>query len=469
MADTTRIVVLGGGYAGVEAVKVLHKSFRKDRSVEITLVDRNPFHTLMTELHEVAGGRVEPESVQISFEKIFGGKRVNRVVDRIRTIDFAAKKLVSDRAEYPYDYLVIGAGGEPEFFGIPGIKEFAFTLWSFEDALRIRRHVEDMFRRAAAEADPKRRAEYLTFVVAGAGFTGIELAGELKDWRTVLCREHHVSESDVRIVVIEALDTVLPTMPGPSPAEGDALPQAQGRRGHAEVADRRRRRGHGAPEGRQGHRRQDVRVDVRHPGVRVRRQPPPGQGQVLEPVVQVRHHPGHLRAEGVPVRQGPVRRGEARAPARERADADAGLPRGVRRGRRRLVPRGQEGAAADRRDGRADRGDRGAQHRRGHPRHAAEVPPLELPRQHGLDRREVGRCVRRHGPALRPAVGHLRDGREARDQRPAPLRRGGREPGVAVPQARVPRRPGTTGPRSAATSRGRPAGTGSPFCGCSSA
>ena len=213
MADTTRIVVLGGGYAGVEAVKVLHHAFKRDRSVEITLVDRNPFHTLMTELHEVAGSRVEPESVQISFEKIFGGKRVNRVVDRIRTIDFKTKKLVSDRAEYPYDYLVIGTGGEPEFFGIPGIKEFSLTLWSFEDALRIRRHVEDMFRRAAAESDPVKRAEFLTFVVAGAGFTGIELAGELKDWRPILCRKHHFRESDVRIVIIEALDTILPTMP----------------------------------------------------------------------------------------------------------------------------------------------------------------------------------------------------------------------------------------------------------------
>jgi NADH dehydrogenase len=213
MADTTRIVVLGGGYAGVEAVKVLNHSFKKDRSVEITLVDKNPFQTLMTELHEVAGGRVEPESVQISFEKIFGGTRVNRVVDRIRTIDFEAKKLVSDRGTYPYDYLVIGAGGEPEFFGIPGIKEFALTLWSFEDALRIRRHVEDMFRRAAAEPEAKLRAEYLTFVVAGAGFTGIELAGELKDWRPVLCRQHHLKERDVRIIVVEALDTILPTLP----------------------------------------------------------------------------------------------------------------------------------------------------------------------------------------------------------------------------------------------------------------
>jgi NADH dehydrogenase len=213
MPDTTRIVVLGGGYAGVEAVKVLHASFKRDRSVEITLVDRNPFHTLMTELHEVAGGRVEPESVQISFEKIFGGKRVKVVVDRIRSIDFAERKLVSERAAYPYDYLVIGTGGEPEYFGIPGIREFALTLWSFEDALRIRRHVEDMFRRAAAEPDPKLRAEYLTFVVAGAGFTGIELAGELKDWRPFLCRKHHISERDVRIIVVEALGTILPTLP----------------------------------------------------------------------------------------------------------------------------------------------------------------------------------------------------------------------------------------------------------------
>jgi NADH dehydrogenase len=211
--DTTRIVVLGGGYAGVEAVKVLHRSFKRDRSVEITLVDRNPFHTLMTELHEVAGGRVEPESVQISFAKIFGGKRVRVVVDRISSIDFAARKLVSDRAEYSYDYLVIGTGGEPEYFGIPGIREFALTLWSFEDALRVRRHVEDMFRRAAAEPDPKLRAEYLTFVIAGAGFTGIELAGELKDWRTSLCRAHHIREQEVRFIVVEALETILPTLP----------------------------------------------------------------------------------------------------------------------------------------------------------------------------------------------------------------------------------------------------------------
>jgi NADH:ubiquinone reductase (H+-translocating) len=213
MADKTRIVVLGGGYGGVQAAKVLERGLGMRRDVDITLIDKNSYHTLMTELHEVAGGRAEPESVQISFKKIFGGRNVTLAMDRIKTIDFETRRLVSDNALYEYDYLVIGAGGEPEFYGIPGIKEHSFTLWSFDDALKIRRHVEDSFRRASSEKDAAKRAELLTFVVAGAGFTGIELAGELKDQRRVLGRKYHVDEADVRIIVVEALDAIIPNMP----------------------------------------------------------------------------------------------------------------------------------------------------------------------------------------------------------------------------------------------------------------
>ena len=72
-----RIVILGGGYAGIEAAKRLHKKYKKNKDVEITIIDKNTVHTLMTELHEVAGSRVEPESVQVSFERIFSGKRIN--------------------------------------------------------------------------------------------------------------------------------------------------------------------------------------------------------------------------------------------------------------------------------------------------------------------------------------------------------------------------------------------------------
>jgi NADH dehydrogenase len=213
MTQKTRIVVLGGGYAGVETAKQLYKKYKRNEHIEITLIDRNPYHTLMTELHEIAGSRTEPEAVQVSFHKIFGGKRVNVVIDEITGVDFEAKTLTSEQTTYPYDYLVIGAGGAPEFFDIPGVQENSFTLWSLEDALRIRTHVENCFRAAAKEPNTERRRQMLTFTIAGAGFTGIELAGELLERRDVLCPKYHIDVREVRVLIVEAQSTILPIFP----------------------------------------------------------------------------------------------------------------------------------------------------------------------------------------------------------------------------------------------------------------
>ncbi|MFW6227865.1 MAG: NAD(P)/FAD-dependent oxidoreductase, partial [Alkalispirochaeta sp.] len=213
MSSTKRIVILGGGYGGVHAAKKLYKRFKKRNDIEITLIDKNPYHTLMTELHEIAGSRTEPETVQVSFHKIFGGKRVKVVIDEITGVDFDKKVLKSDNAHYSYDYLVIGAGGAPEFFDIPGVQEHSFTLWSLEDALRIRTHVENRFREAAKEPNPERRRRMLTFTIAGAGFTGIELAGELLERRDVLCPKYHIDSREVRVLIIEAKDSILPIFP----------------------------------------------------------------------------------------------------------------------------------------------------------------------------------------------------------------------------------------------------------------
>jgi len=208
-----KIVVLGGGYGGIAATKKLYRHFKKDRNMEITLIDKNPYHTLMTELHEVAGSRVDPGSVQVSFARIFGGTRVRIVTDTINSIDFEQNTLESRYRSYHYDYLVIGAGGEPEFFDIPGVQENSFTLWSFDDAMRLRNQIESKFREAAREQDPQKRRSLLTFVVAGAGFTGIELAGEIIERKKTLCREYHIPQHEVRIVIVEALDTILPILP----------------------------------------------------------------------------------------------------------------------------------------------------------------------------------------------------------------------------------------------------------------
>lgn len=228
MAETKNILILGGGYAGVWAGKILEKRFRKDPNVRITLVDRKPYHTLMTELHEVAGWRTEPESVQVSFRKIFGAKKIDVVLDEILKVDFAAKKATGKARNYEFDYILVGAGAEPEFFNIPGVKDNCFTLWSFEDAMKIRYHLEETFAKAAEETDEAARRRMLTFVVAGAGFTGIEMVGELLEYRDAMCRKHFIDRKETRVVNIEALPSILPILEEPLRVKAEKYLQKMG-------------------------------------------------------------------------------------------------------------------------------------------------------------------------------------------------------------------------------------------------
>jgi NADH dehydrogenase len=213
MAEKKRVLILGGGYGGVWAGKILEKRFRKNQNIEITLVDKKPFHTLMTELHEVAGWRADPESVQVSFKKIFGAKRIICVVDTIGSVDFEAKIAHGGKKDYPFDYIVVGTGAQPEFFGTPGVEQNSFTLWSFDDAMRIRHHIEDIFEKAVEETDPDKRRRMLTFVVAGAGFTGMEMIGELLDHRDTMCKKYYLDPKEVTVMDIEALPSILPILP----------------------------------------------------------------------------------------------------------------------------------------------------------------------------------------------------------------------------------------------------------------
>ncbi len=212
MSDLKKIVILGAGYAGVEAAKVLSKKFKKDHSVEITLIDANPYHTLLTELHEIAGRRTEKESVMVDLHNVFKATKVNVVRDKIESIDYEAKTLTSGKETYNYDYLVLGCGAEPAFFGVEGVKEYGFTIWSLKDALKIREHIENSFQLAKDEKDAAKRKELLTFVIAGAGFTGIEVVGELFEWKNILCEKHEIDPKEVNIVNVEALPSILPIL-----------------------------------------------------------------------------------------------------------------------------------------------------------------------------------------------------------------------------------------------------------------
>lgn len=208
-----KIVVLGGGYGGVVTSKHLAKLFKKDKDVEITLIDRNPYHTLLTELHEVAANRAPEDSVKIELKKIFAGQKVDVVLDSIDHIDFASKQLRSEKNTYKYDYLVIGTGCKPTFFGIPGAEEHSLTLWSYEDAVRLKEQIRNKFGLAAKETNPAKRRKMLSFVVVGAGFTGVELVGEMAEFRDELCKEFYIDPSEVRLVVADMAPKILPILP----------------------------------------------------------------------------------------------------------------------------------------------------------------------------------------------------------------------------------------------------------------
>lgn len=209
MDSKKKIVIVGAGYGGVSAAKSLSKMFKKDDSVEITLIDKNYFHTLMTELHEVAAARVEKESVQVELGKIFAKSKVNIVIDEIEDIDTAKKEIRGIKQTYSYDYVIIGTGAQPSFYGVPGVKEHSFTLWSFEDAVKLRKHIFEMFEKAQSETDVMKRRQMLTFAIAGAGFTGIEMAGELVEYANQLAEKFSIDKKEFNVYVIEALGKIL--------------------------------------------------------------------------------------------------------------------------------------------------------------------------------------------------------------------------------------------------------------------
>ncbi len=207
-----KVVVLGGGYAGVLTAKKLAKKFKKNKDVQITLIDKQSYHTMLTELHEVAAGRVNEESIRMDLKSIFAERNVNVVLDEIKNIYFDQKVLTSNDATYEYDYLVMGTGCKPTFFGIPG-SENAHQLWSYTDAVNLREHILNMFRQAALTADKEKRRELLTFVTVGAGFTGVEMAGELGEWKDELCRSFHIDKDEVTLYVVDFAPKVLPMYP----------------------------------------------------------------------------------------------------------------------------------------------------------------------------------------------------------------------------------------------------------------
>lgn len=207
-----KIVIVGAGYAGILTAKKLAKKLKKEE-VNITIIDKNPFHTMLTELHEVAANRVDEDSIKISLKKVFAGRRVDVKLDTVTAIDFQKKTVAGANEAYAYDYLVLAAGSKPTYFGVEGAEEFSYKLWSYDDAVLLKEHIMNTFRAASRETKEAERRRMLTFYVVGAGFTGVEMIGELAEYVPILCEKFEIDRSEVTLVNIDGLSRAIPNLP----------------------------------------------------------------------------------------------------------------------------------------------------------------------------------------------------------------------------------------------------------------
>lgn len=202
-----RVVIVGGGFAGIECAKALGRT-----DCDVTLVDRRNFHTFQPLLYQVATGGLSPGDIAAplrSIVKRLPGVRVLQA--EVRDLDVSGRRVLADSVELPYDTLVVCAGVRHSYFGRDDWAPFAPGLKTVEDATEIRARVLSAFEAAELESDDERRRAWLTFVVVGGGPTGVELAGALGELSRFTMRgEFRAIRSDAaRIVLVEGAARVL--------------------------------------------------------------------------------------------------------------------------------------------------------------------------------------------------------------------------------------------------------------------
>jgi NADH:ubiquinone reductase (H+-translocating) len=215
-----RILILGGGFAGMKTAECLEQELQKDPSVSISLVSETNALLFTPMLAEVAGSSLEPSHISTPLRTTL--HRTEFVRGHVTSVDLVNKRVTleagmddnqSCRSELAYDHLVLALGAVSNYLGLTNVEKVAFDFKSLIDAIRIRNHVIEMFERADRESDPAVRRSMLTFVIAGGGFAGVELAGSLNDFaRGILADYPNLRREDVRVVLVHARDPILPEL-----------------------------------------------------------------------------------------------------------------------------------------------------------------------------------------------------------------------------------------------------------------
>ena len=210
-----KIVILGGGFAGVECARQLESEFGTDSEIELVMVSEDNFLLFTPMLPQVASGMIETRHIVLPIRTIC--KKTKFYEGRVKNIDPYGKLVTlwgtGDKRSISihYDFLVVALGSETNFFGMADVEKNAYTMKTLNDAVMLRNRVIDMLEQAENETNPILRKSFLNFVVVGGGFAGIETAGELMDL-LLDARKHYptIHKEDLKVIVLEALGMILP-------------------------------------------------------------------------------------------------------------------------------------------------------------------------------------------------------------------------------------------------------------------
>jgi NADH dehydrogenase len=227
----TSILILGGGFAGIQVLRNIQSAFKKDSSIDITLVSKDNFFLFTPMLPEVAAGLLEPSHIATPIRALCNNRAKFYEAD-IESIDLNSKQVVlthaigskrysptgwqtqkCSRHKLKYDYLILALGSETNFFGNSGVANNALTIKSSDDAIIIRNHILSMMEQADLEYENKElQKSLMTFVVAGGGFAATETAGELNDFihDSIKNFYHNIESRDARIILVNARERILP-------------------------------------------------------------------------------------------------------------------------------------------------------------------------------------------------------------------------------------------------------------------
>ncbi|MGB4600740.1 MAG: NAD(P)/FAD-dependent oxidoreductase [Trichlorobacter sp.] len=206
-----RVVIVGMGFGGVHAARELAGS-----NLDVMLVDRNNFHLFQPLLYQVATAGLEQESIAYPVRALVRGwYNLAFRMGEVTGLDLHAKKVLTDKGELGYDYLILAGGSVTNYFGNQGVARYAFDLKRLTDAERLRNAVLNTFELAVQEADIQKKRELLTFVVVGGGPTGVEFAGALAELIRYVFRKDYptLRLAESRVILLEAAPTLLGAMP----------------------------------------------------------------------------------------------------------------------------------------------------------------------------------------------------------------------------------------------------------------